>query len=83
MLWNHDQMMHNFNFFCLSNVYPRDRDDDVYVLWLVIEGVCRSRNALLNGDTSNYDWDNGYTCHQVSTNIQILKRGILLTDTCF
>ena len=32
---------------------------------LVIEGVCRSRNALLNGDTSNYDWDSGYTCHQV------------------
>jgi hypothetical protein len=25
----------------------------------------RSRNALLNGDTSNYDWDSGYTCHQV------------------
>lgn len=26
---------------------------------LVIEGVSRSRNALLNGDTHNYDWDDG------------------------
>ncbi|KAG8124323.1 hypothetical protein E2320_019625 [Naja naja] len=23
----------------------------------VIEGVSRSHNALLNGDTKNYDWD--------------------------
>lgn len=34
---------------------------------LVIEGVSRSRNALLNGDTKNYDWDNGYTCHQLGS----------------
>lgn len=26
---------------------------------LVIEGVSRSRNALLNGDTKSYDWDDG------------------------
>ena len=31
----------------------------------VREGVCRSKNALLNGDTSDYNWDYGYTCHQV------------------
>uniref|UniRef100_A0A915CLU3 Uncharacterized protein n=1 Tax=Ditylenchus dipsaci TaxID=166011 RepID=A0A915CLU3_9BILA len=30
----------------------------------VIEGVSRSRNAHLDGDTQNYDWDDGYTCHQ-------------------
>uniref|UniRef100_A0AC34R9G0 BTB domain-containing protein n=2 Tax=Panagrolaimus sp. JU765 TaxID=591449 RepID=A0AC34R9G0_9BILA len=34
---------------------------------LVIEGVSRCRNALLNGDTKNYDWDNGYTCHQLGS----------------
>ncbi|MFH4977444.1 hypothetical protein AB6A40_004153 [Gnathostoma spinigerum] len=34
---------------------------------VVIEGVSRSRNALLNGETSNYDWDNGYTCHQLGS----------------
>ncbi|XP_076245296.1 BTB (POZ) domain containing 9 [Calliopsis andreniformis] len=33
----------------------------------VSEGVCRTRNALLNGDTSNYDWDIGYTCHQLGS----------------
>ncbi|CAD5224308.1 unnamed protein product [Bursaphelenchus okinawaensis] len=33
----------------------------------VIEGVSRSRNALLNGITENYDWDNGYTCHQLGS----------------
>ena len=33
----------------------------------VIEGVCRSRNALLNGDTKHYDWDSGYTCHQLGS----------------
>ncbi|CAD5232091.1 unnamed protein product [Bursaphelenchus xylophilus] len=33
----------------------------------VIEGVSRSRNALLNGITDNYDWDNGYTCHQLGS----------------
>uniref|UniRef100_A0A915CMA9 BACK domain-containing protein n=1 Tax=Ditylenchus dipsaci TaxID=166011 RepID=A0A915CMA9_9BILA len=33
----------------------------------VIEGVSRSRNALLDGDTQNYDWDDGYTCHQLGS----------------
>ncbi|GMT11120.1 hypothetical protein PFISCL1PPCAC_2417, partial [Pristionchus fissidentatus] len=34
---------------------------------LVIEGVSRCRNALLNGETNQYDWDNGYTCHQLGS----------------
>ncbi|VDM64720.1 unnamed protein product [Angiostrongylus costaricensis] len=34
---------------------------------LVIEGVSRCRNALLNGQNSDYDWDNGYTCHQINS----------------
>lgn len=33
----------------------------------VQDGVSRSRHALLNGDTSNYDWDSGYTCHQLNS----------------
>ncbi|XP_014211597.1 BTB/POZ domain-containing protein 9 [Copidosoma floridanum] len=32
----------------------------------VMEGVSRSRNTLLNGDTKNYDWDRGYMCHQLN-----------------
>lgn len=35
---------------------------------VVIEGVSRTRNALLNGDVKNYDWDSGYTCHQLGKN---------------
>lgn len=42
---------------------------------LVIEGVCRSRNALLNGDTSQYDWDSGYTCHQLGSGAIMVQLG--------
>ncbi|GFR93773.1 BTB/POZ domain-containing protein 9 [Elysia marginata] len=34
---------------------------------LVIEGVSRSRNALIDGETRSYDWDSGYTCHQLGS----------------
>ncbi|KAI6190191.1 BTB/POZ domain-containing protein 9 [Aphelenchoides bicaudatus] len=33
----------------------------------VIEGVSRSRNALLNGEYEDFDWDLGYTCHQIGS----------------
>lgn len=39
----------------------------------VIEGVSRCRNALLNGDTSNYDWDSGYTCHQLGSGAIVIQ----------
>ncbi|XP_076298372.1 BTB (POZ) domain containing 9 isoform X3 [Lasioglossum baleicum] len=41
----------------------------------VTEGVCRTRNALLNGDTSNYDWDSGYTCHQLGSGSILVQLG--------
>jgi BTB/POZ domain-containing protein 9 len=41
----------------------------------VIEGVSRSRNALLNGDTKNYDWDSGYTCHQLGSGAILVQLG--------
>lgn len=34
---------------------------------IVLEGVSRTRNALINGDFKNYDWDSGYTCHQLGS----------------
>ncbi|KAL7079104.1 hypothetical protein ACQ4LE_001771 [Meloidogyne hapla] len=40
---------------------------------IVTEGVSRSRNALLNGDTTNYDWDNGYTCHQLGSGALVIQ----------
>ncbi|XP_018331680.1 BTB/POZ domain-containing protein 9 [Agrilus planipennis] len=41
----------------------------------VIEGVSRSRNALLNGDTKHYDWDSGYTCHQLGSGSILIQLG--------
>lgn len=32
---------------------------------VVLEGVSRNKNSLLNGNVTTYDWDNGYTCHQL------------------
>lgn len=32
---------------------------------VVLEGVLRNKNSLLNGNVMTYDWDNGYTCHQL------------------
>ncbi|CAE1248590.1 BTBD9 [Acanthosepion pharaonis] len=39
----------------------------------VIEGVSRSRNALINGDIRNYDWDSGYTCHQLGSGAIVVQ----------
>lgn len=40
---------------------------------VVLEGVSRSRNALLNGDYKNYDWDSGYTCHQLGSGFILIQ----------
>ncbi|KAL3287749.1 hypothetical protein HHI36_002213 [Cryptolaemus montrouzieri] len=42
---------------------------------IVIEGVSRTRNALLNGDTKHYDWDSGYTCHQLGSGCILVQLG--------
>ncbi|VEN59514.1 unnamed protein product [Callosobruchus maculatus] len=42
---------------------------------VVIEGVSRARNALLNGDTKRYDWDSGYTCHQLGSGSILIQLG--------
>ncbi|XP_002121668.4 BTB/POZ domain-containing protein 9-like [Ciona intestinalis] len=39
----------------------------------IIEGVSRDRNALINGDTEMYDWDSGYTCHQLGVGSIIIQ----------
>lgn len=39
----------------------------------VIEGVSRSRNALLNGEVGNYDWNMGYTCHQLGSGAIVVQ----------
>lgn len=42
---------------------------------IVREGICRSRNNLLNGDTVNYDADGGYTCHQLGCGSILIQFG--------
>ena len=34
---------------------------------VVIEGVSRNRNVLIDGSTKNYDLESGYTCHQIGS----------------
>lgn len=42
---------------------------------VVLEGVSRTRNALINGDVKNYDWDSGYTCHQLGSGAITIQLG--------
>lgn len=42
---------------------------------IVLEGVSRTRNALLNGETRMYDWDSGYTCHQLNSGVILVQLG--------
>ncbi|XP_077299785.1 BTB (POZ) domain containing 9 [Arctopsyche grandis] len=39
----------------------------------VVEGVSRCRNSLLDGNIENYDWDAGYTCHQLSSGAIVVQ----------
>jgi BTB/POZ domain-containing protein 9 len=39
----------------------------------VIEGISRSQNVLINGDTENYDWENGYTCHRLGEGSVVIQ----------
>lgn len=69
---------------CLTKM-PRMIKDIIYPTYnvatveknaTVIEGVSRSRNALLNGDTKHYYWDSGYTCHQLGSGAILIQLGI-------
>ncbi|CAH1791881.1 unnamed protein product [Owenia fusiformis] len=54
-------------------IVPTENVATVAASATVIEGVSRSRNALINGDTKNYDWDSGYTCHQLGSGAIIVQ----------
>ncbi|KAG7267082.1 hypothetical protein CRUP_024448, partial [Coryphaenoides rupestris] len=54
-------------------VVPNENAATIAACASVIEGVSRSRNALLNGDTRNYDWDSGYTCHQLGSGAIVIQ----------
>ncbi|XP_059619294.1 BTB/POZ domain-containing protein 9 [Phlebotomus argentipes] len=42
---------------------------------IVVDGVSRTRNVLLNGDVTNYDWDYGFTCHQLVSGMILVQLG--------
>ncbi|KAK0146290.1 BTB/POZ domain-containing protein 9 [Merluccius polli] len=54
-------------------VVPNENAATIAACASVVEGVSRSRNALLNGDTRNYDWDSGYTCHQLGSGAIVIQ----------
>lgn len=57
----------------LMSAVPNENVATIASCASVIEGVSRSRNALLNGDTRNYDWDSGYTCHQLGSGAIVIQ----------
>ncbi len=42
---------------------------------IVLEGVSRHKNSLLNGNCRDYDWDSGYTCHQLGSGMIVIQLG--------
>lgn len=42
---------------------------------IVLEGVSRKQNSLLNGNVKDYDWDTGYTCHQLGSGNILIQLG--------
>lgn len=54
-------------------VVPAENVATINASACVIEGVSRSRNALINGDIRHYDWDSGYTCHQLGSGAVIVQ----------
>lgn len=54
-------------------VVPRENVATIQAQAIVVEGVSRNRNALINGDTQNYDWDSGYTCHQLGSGAIVVQ----------
>ncbi|XP_063230023.1 BTB/POZ domain-containing protein 9 [Bacillus rossius redtenbacheri] len=56
-------------------IVPKENVATVERSATVIEGVSRVRNSLLNGDVHNYDWDSGYTCHQLGSGAILVQLG--------
>ena len=61
--WGEQAVSHTRTNACVT--VPTENVASVAAGATVVEGVSRSRNALLNGNTREYDWDSGYTCHQL------------------
>ncbi|CAH8636942.1 unnamed protein product [Heterobilharzia americana] len=40
---------------------------------IVLEGVSRNRDALIDGNIRMYDWNSGYTCHQLGNGAIVVQ----------
>lgn len=58
----------------MSEIYYLTIVSNTHLL-LKLYFLIRSRNNLLNGDTSTYDWDSGYTCHQLGSGSILVQLG--------
>ena len=58
---------------CIKFAVPTENISSISASATVLEGVSRSRNALLNGNTRDYDWDSGYTCHQLGSGCIVIQ----------
>ncbi|XP_002041898.2 BTB/POZ domain-containing protein 9 [Drosophila sechellia] len=56
-------------------VAPKTNVATVEMSAIVTEGVSRTRHALINGDYLQYDWDSGYTCHQLRSGEIVVRLG--------
>ncbi|KAH8267587.1 hypothetical protein KR026_008142 [Drosophila bipectinata] len=56
-------------------VAPKANVATIEMSAIVTDGVSRTRNALINGDFVRYDWDSGYTCHQLGSGEIVVRLG--------
>ncbi|XP_032576106.1 BTB/POZ domain-containing protein 9 [Drosophila sechellia] len=54
-------------------VAPKTNVATVEMSAIVTDGVSRTRHALINGDYLHYDWDSGYTCHQLRSGELVVR----------
>ena len=67
----------SYPYICSTHVsvrlVPSENVANISASATVLEGVSRSRNALLNGNTRDYDWESGYTCHQLGSGCIVVQ----------
>ena len=45
----------------------------------MVEGVSRTRDTLISGQLGEYDWEQGYTCHQLGVGAIVVQVKVLNT----
>ncbi|XKL65076.1 hypothetical protein PGB90_005162 [Kerria lacca] len=71
------EIMYTNKPFCLEKglIVPKHNVATNSLSATIIEGVSRTRNSLLDGNTQFYDWESGYTCHQLGSGCILIQLG--------